>query len=52
MQGDKTVKATYNGNNIYQGSSDSKEFKIAKAPSNISITTSEIVEGQMLEYGQ
>ena len=44
--GDKTVKATYNGNNIYQGSSDSKEFKIAKAPSNISITTSEIVEGQ------
>ncbi len=28
--GDKTVKATYNGNNIYQGSSDSKEFKIAK----------------------
>nr|WP_302967470.1 Ig-like domain-containing protein [Methanobrevibacter smithii] len=44
--GDKTVKATYNGNNIYQGSSDSKEFKIAKAPSNISIITSEIVEGQ------
>ncbi len=44
--GDKTVKATYNGNNIYQGSSDSKEFKIAKAPSNINIITSEIVEGQ------
>ena len=44
--GNKTVKATYNGNNIYQGSSDTKEFKIAKAPSNINIITSEIIEGQ------
>lgn len=35
--GNKTVKATYNGNNIYQGSSDTKEFKIAKAPSNITL---------------
>ena len=40
------LKATYNGNNIYQGSSDNKEFKIAKAPSNINIITSEIIEGQ------
>uniref|UniRef100_UPI000362CB0B Ig-like domain repeat protein n=1 Tax=Methanobrevibacter smithii TaxID=2173 RepID=UPI000362CB0B len=44
--GNKNVKATYNGNNIYQGSSDNKEFKIAKAPSNINIITSEIIEGQ------
>ena len=44
--GNKNVKATYNGNNIYQGSSDNKEFKIAKAPSNINIITSEIVEGE------
>ena len=44
--GNKNVKATYNGNNIYQGSSDTKEFKIAKAPSNINIITSEIIEGQ------
>ena len=44
--GNKTVKATYNGNSVYQSSTNTKEFKIARANSNIEIVTSEILFNQ------
>ncbi len=44
--GNKTVKATYNGNSVYKSSTNTKEFKIARANSNIEIVTSEIISNQ------
>ena len=42
----QTITARYNGNNIYQGSANNIQVNINKAQSNITIITSEIVEGE------
>ena len=42
----QTITARYNGDNIYQGSANNIQVNINKAQSNITIITSEIIEGQ------
>ena len=42
----QTITARYNGDNIYQGSANNIQVNINKAQSNITIITSEIVEGE------